>query len=378
MNLLSGGRIVYGGEILEGYALLFSDKILSCIPEELALGIEAQRIELHGDFVSPGFIDIHINGACGADTMDATHESIEVFSKCLAQHGTTAFLPTSVTSSQTSRDKALENVRWAMTQKMPGATVLGLHLEGPWIDIAHKGAHPQEYIKSQPDIDWVRTWSDVIRIVTFSPKCDPNHLFLKQLRALGIVPALGHTDADFEEGRAAIEAGALSLTHLFNAMNGLHHRMPGMVGAAFCTQVFCELIADGAHVRSELFEPLFKIIGTDRLILVTDSMRAAGLPDGEYDFVDRTVWVRDGVPRLPDGTLAGSALTMDRGVFNIWKATQRPLPEIIKMASLNPAKLLGLNSKGTLEAGFDADIICFDDNLKVKMTFVGGEIVYKC
>ena len=261
---------------------------------------------------------------------------------------------------------------------MPGATVLGLHLEGPWIDVAHKGAHPLEYIEEMPDADWVAKWAHVIRTVTFSPRRDPNHTFLKRLLALDIVPSLGHTDVNFDEGLAAVAAGAKSLTHLFNAQNGLHHREPGMVGVAFCSSLMCELITDGAHVRSELFEPLCRVIGMDRLMIITDSMRAAGLPDGEYDFVDRKVTVKDGVPRLPDGTLAGSALTMNRGVLNVWRATGRPLPEVVRLASVNPAKLHGLSGrKGSLTPGCDADITCFNEELEIQMTFVGGECVYE-
>lgn len=378
MKLLTGGKIIMDDRILEGHDLLFTNRVLACLPEDRTAGIDAERIEVYGAYISPGFIDIHVNGACGADTMDATDESMDAFSKCLAGHGTTAFLPTSVTSSKERREAAVTNVERAMKRKMPGASVLGLHLEGPWIDIAHKGAHPQEFIEETPDADWVAKWSGVIRTVTFSPRRDPRHMFLKRLTELGIVPSLGHTDINFDEGLAAVAAGARSLTHLFNAQSGLHHREPGMIGVAFCSSAMCELITDGAHVRSELFEPLCRVIGTDRLMIVTDSMRAAGLPDGEYDFVDRRVTVKDGVPRLPDGTLAGSALTMNRGVLNVWRATGRPLPEIVKLASANPAKLHGLErSKGSLKPGCDADITCFDENLEIQLTFAGGELVYE-
>ncbi len=379
MKLLTGGKIILDDRILEGCDLLFSDRILSCLPDDRTAGIDAERIEVYGAYVSPGFIDVHVNGACGADTMDATDESMDAFSKCLAEHGTTTFLPTSVTSSKERREAAVANVGRAMKRKMPGAAVLGLHLEGPWIDVAHRGAHPSEYIEETPDVDWVAKRADVIRTVTFSPRRDSGYAFLKRLLALNIVPSLGHTDVNFDEGLAAVAAGAKSLTHLFNAQNGLHHREPGMVGVAFCSSLMCELITDGAHVRSELFEPLCRAIGMDRLMIVTDSMRAAGLPDGEYDFVDRRVTVKDGVPRLPDGTLAGSALTMNRGVLNVWRATGRPLPEVVRLASGNPAKLHGLaGRKGALTPGCDADIACFNEDLEICMTFVGGECVYEC
>jgi N-acetylglucosamine-6-phosphate deacetylase len=378
MKLLTGGKIVLDDRIVEGYDLLFTDRILSLLPESRTAGIDAERTEVYGACIAPGFVDVHVNGVCGVDTMDATDESMDVFSKYLAEHGVTAFLPTVVTSSEEHREAAVANVRRAMERKLPGAAVLGLHLEGPWIDVAHRGAHPREYIEETPDIAWVALRADVIRTVTFSPLRDPRHIFLKRLLALEIVPSLGHTDANFDESMAAIEAGAKSITHLFNAQNGLHHRSPGMVGAAFCSRAMCELIADGIHVRGDLFEPLCRAIGTDRLMIVTDSMRAAGLPDGEYDFVDRRVTVKDGVPRLADGTLAGSALVMDRGVLNVWRATGRPLPEVVKLASGNPARLHGIERrKGSLNPGCDADIVCFDENLEIHLTFVGGECVYE-
>jgi N-acetylglucosamine-6-phosphate deacetylase len=378
MKLLIDGKIILSDRILEHHALLFTNKILSCMSEYRSAGIDAERINVGGAYISPGFIDVHVNGAGGADTMDATDESMDVFSKCLAEHGTTAFYPTSVTTSKERLSAAAANVRRAMGRKTPGAAVLGLHLEGPWIDAGHKGAHPREYIETKPDADWVSEWSDVIRTVTFSSTLDPQHVFLKSLLERMIVPSLGHTDASFEEGVAAVAAGAKSITHLFNAQSALRHRAPGMVGVALCSSAMCELITDGVHVRSELFEPLCKAIGTGRLMIVTDSMRAAGLPDGEYDFADRRVSVKDGIPRLPDGTLAGSALCMNKGVLNVWRATGRSLPEVVKLASTNPAGLHGIETrKGSLAPGCDADIVCFNEELEIRMTFVGGDLVYE-
>ncbi|MCL2010047.1 MAG: N-acetylglucosamine-6-phosphate deacetylase [Synergistaceae bacterium] len=383
MKLLTGGKIILNDRILERHSLLFTDRILSCVPDNLldglicADGIDAERFELRGEYVSPGFIDVHVNGAGGADTADATDESMDTFSRCLAEHGVTAFLPTSVTTSRERLDAAIENVRRAMKRPLPGAKALGLHLEGPWLDVAQRGAHPEEYIEDTPDAEWVEQRADVIRTVTFSPRKDPEHVFLKRLLELDIVPSIGHTGAGFEEAMAAIESGAKSITHLFNAQSGLHHRAPGMVGAALCSSVMCEIITDGAHVRSELFEPLCRALGTDRFMIVSDSMRVAGLPDGEYEFVDRKVLVEDGVPRLPNGTLAGSSLFMNVGVLNVWRATGRPLPEMVGLGSANPARLHGLARKGSIAPGCDADIICLDDDLNVLKTFVEGRLVYE-
>lgn len=375
MRLLVGGRVLSGGEVREGYALLFTDRVLACISEPLTEGIDAERIWLDGEYVLPGFVDVHVHGAQGTDIMDASDEAVDALSLAMARGGTTAFAPASVTAPMPEIEAAVEAVRRGMARPLPGAALLGLHLEGPWIEPCMKGAHPEPFILLVPDADWVADHADALRTITFSPILDPEHGFLRRLCRLGIVPSLGHTTADFETARAAIEAGARSITHLFNAQTGLHHRRPGMVGAAAVTDVMCELIADGQHVRTELFEPLCRLIGTDRLILVTDSIRAGGLPDGEYAFAGGRVRVVKGLPVQPDGTIAGSSLTMNQAVRNFWRATGRPLAEVAGMASRNPARLLRLKRKGSLDPGYDADIVCLDNDLDVVMTFVGGRRV---
>jgi len=294
----------------------------------------------------------------------------------MAKDGVTAFLPTSVTAPMGEIDAAVRAVRRGMARPLPGAAILGMHLEGPWIDEAMRGAHPAAFISRSPDVSWVVERADVLRIVTFSPTLDPEHSFTRRLRELSIVPSLGHTTADFDLALSAVRAGARSITHLFNAQRGLHHRSPGMVGAAAVSDVMCEFIADGRHVVPELFEPVCRLIGTDRLVLITDSMRAAGLPDGDYRFAGGVVTVRDGLPVNEDGTIAGSLLTMNRALRNFHQGTRRPLSELSAMASLNPARLLGLTGKGELAAGMDADIVCLDDDFNVRATFVGGRQVF--
>lgn len=375
MKLLTGGRVIEDKTLREGHALLFSDRVLSCIPEDAADGIDAERIRLNGEYVCPGLVDIHVHGARGIDIMDATDEAVDNLSLAMARNGTTAFAPASVTAPMPELEAAVEAVRRGMRRTLPGAALIGIHLEGPWIEPEMKGAHPPEWILAKPDAEWVAERADAIRILTYSPVLDPDHTFLRRLLELGVVPSLGHTTADFDAARSAIEAGARSITHLFNAQMGLHHRRPGMIGAAAVTEVMCEFIADGHHIRSELFEPLCRLIGTDRLILITDAIRAAGLSDGEYDFAGGRVRVEDGLPVQPDGTIAGSSLALNRAVQNFRLATGRPLPEVIGMAARNPARLLGLTRKGSLDPGSDADIVCLDEDLNVAMTFVGGRRV---
>ncbi|MCR5346412.1 MAG: N-acetylglucosamine-6-phosphate deacetylase, partial [Fretibacterium sp.] len=339
LKLLTGGNVLWEDGLKMGHALLFTDpgdgrgRLLSCLPEELTEGMEVERINAEGLYISPGFINVHIHGAMGHDLMDATDEAIDGLSLDMARQGTTAFLPTSITAPWDDIEAAVNSVRQAMARTLPGAAILGMHLEGPWLDAAMKGAHPKAFLCSQPDSQWVAERADVIRTVTFSPTLDPEHSFLRQLLELDIVPSLGHTTAGFEKARAAIEAGAKSITHLFNAQVGLHHRAPGMIGAAAVTDVMCELIADGHHILEELFAPLCRLIGTERLILITDSMRAAGLPDGDYAFGGGRVLVRDGLPVQPDGTIAGSSLRMNEAIRNFIHATELPLTEVVGMAT---------------------------------------------
>ena len=376
MKLLAGERILWDGAMLEGHALLFDDRVLACLPADRTDGIEAERVEAGGRYVLPGFVNVHVHGAMGYDAMDATDEALDALSLAMAKEGVTAFLPTSVTAPMGEIDATVRAVRRGMARTLPGAAILGMHLEGPWIDEAMRGAHPAAFINRSPDIPWVAERADVLRIVTFWPTLDPEHSFTRSLKALGIVPSLGHTTADFDLALSAVRAGARSITHLFNAQRGLHHRRPGMVGAAAVSDAMCEFIADGRHVVPELFEPICRLIGTDRLILITDSMRAAGLPDGDYRFAGGVVTVRDGLPVNGDGTIAGSVLTMNRALKNFHQATRRPLSELSATVSRNPARLLGLTRKGELTAGMDADIVCLDDDFNVRATFVEGRQVF--
>ena len=375
-KLLKNGKVLWEGTLREGCALLFDDRrVLACLPEDGARGIDAERLDAGGGYVLPGFINVHVHGAMGCDLMDATDEALDGMSQAMAQDGVTAFLPTSVTAPWSEVEAAVDAARRAMGRALPGAAVLGMHLEGPWIEAAMRGAHPADFLRADPDAKWVAERADVLRTVTFSPVLDPEHGFIRRLLELGVVPSIGHTTADFETARAAIDAGARSITHLFNAQTGLHHRAPGVVGAAAVTDAMCELIADGRHVRPELFAPLCRLIGTDRLVLITDAMRAAGLPDGNYAFAGERVEVKDGLPGK-DGTIMGSTLRMNEALRNFWRATGRPLTEVAAMASRNPARLLGLPRKGELAPGMDADIAVLDGELNVVMTFVGGRRVF--
>jgi N-acetylglucosamine-6-phosphate deacetylase len=333
---------------------------------------DSEVIELpENAIVVPGFIDQHIHGYTGEDAM--TH-SPDHIAAGLPANGVTAYLPTTMTQSKEAIDRAITWVREAM-KKTQGARVLGCHMEGPFINAAKKGAQPGEYI-IPPAIEMVEAYKDVIKIVTYAPEQDENHEFVKAVRAMGIVPSVGHTSANFDTAKAAYDNGAMSTTHFFNTMPPLHHREPGVIGAALESDAYIEVIADTIHVHPHLFPTLAKL-KMDRLCLITDCMEAGGLPDGRYALGGQPVEVKEKQARLLDGTLAGSVLRLNEGVRNMAKFGGVTLPEALKMATENPANLLNVaDQMGTLKEGTLADFILLDEECNVRATFVGGECVF--
>lgn len=334
-----------------------------------------EAIDARGLYVAPGFIDLQVNGGGGADFMEATAEEIEGIIRFHNAHGTTALLATTLAAPVAEVRAACERVRRAGL-----GSILGLHIEGSFVSPERKGAHDPRYFLS-PSWENFRIlaegYEDFVKVVTLAPELEGALNLIEGLKAAGIVPALGHSNATYEEARAAVEKGIRLFTHFFNAMRGFHHREPGAVGAAFDSEVMVELIADGVHVHPAAVRLLLKAKGVDKICLVTDSISAAGLGDGQYSLVDQEVIVEGGVARLADGTLAGSTLTMERAVKNFMEFTGLSLPEAVRAATLNPARLLGLEQrKGSIAVGKDADLVIFDEAFNVHYTIIGGEIVY--
>lgn len=366
MKAIINGKIIENHRIYTSMALVFDTNIVEitdCITDSID-----ELIDAKGQYISAGFIDCHIHGYGGHDTMSG---NITPISEKIIENGVTSFLPTTMTMSQADIYNALDKIKSAKNYKN-GARILGCHLEGPFIDIKKKGAQDPAFIR-KPDFDFIKDYADIIKTVTYAPEHDTSFNFLSQLVNHNISASVGHTSADYQTARGAFSHGANCVTHFFNAMPPLHHRDPAVIGAAFENQdVFIELIADTIHVHPALFSMLYTL-KADKLCLITDCIEAGGLENGKYSLGGQPVTVLDGRATLEDGTLAGSVLKMNKAVYNFMKNTGLNIEDVIPLATINPAKRLGLDSQlGSLHPGKKADIIIFDSLLNIKSVFRSG------
>lgn len=329
----------------------------------------------------PGFIDGHIHGAAGADVMDATEHSLDTIASILPAEGTTSFLATTMTQSIENIEKALENIAVYST-KLGHAEVLGIHLEGPFVNKKKAGAQPEQYI-IKPNLElfqrWQRLSNHKIKTITIAPEHDETGEFIRYLNKSGVIISAGHTEIGYEEMKKAVKHGIHQVTHLCNAMTGIHHRDIGAVGATFyLNELHAEVIADGIHLAPEMLQLAFDFIGSDRIMLITDAMRAKALQPGNYELGGQPVIVDGNHAKLENGTLAGSVLKMNEGAQQMLHLKNVSLKDIILMASVNPAKQLGLfHKKGSISLNKDADILLVDDELNVKCTICRGVVSYK-
>ncbi|HDK7167466.1 TPA: N-acetylglucosamine-6-phosphate deacetylase [Clostridium botulinum] len=379
MKAIVNGKIIVGNEILENKVLLFEKKIIDILDRDnVCLSKNDYIIDAKGLYISPGFIDVHIHGSGGKDAMDGKIESIKVISNTIAKRGVTSFLPTTMTMAKEHIYKALDVIEQAMNTDLGGAKVLGAHLEGPFINPKYKGAQKVDFIKN-PSFDFIKGYENVIKIITLAPEKDENFKFLKYIKEnTDIVLSIGHSDATYEQAIAAIDNGISRATHIFNAMTPLNHRKPGIIGAIMNTDISCELIADNIHVHKGAINVLTKIKGKDKIILITDSMRAGCMNNGIWELGGQKVIVKNGSARLEDNTLAGSILTLDNAIKNMKNNIDASLCEIISMVTINPAKDINIyDKKGSIEKGKDSDIVIFDKDINIRMTIVEGNIVYQ-
>ncbi|MBC7250982.1 MAG: N-acetylglucosamine-6-phosphate deacetylase [Anaerolineae bacterium] len=381
--IIINGRVFTPGQILEHSAVIIEGGKIVEITEGLdPTGYAgATIIDAAGKAVIPGFIDIHVHGGVGYDTMDATPQAIQKMAAFFASHGVTGFLPTTVTASREAILAAIENTAAGQSRSTGGAQVLGVHVEGPYINPSKPGAQPLQHIRPADPDEYRQffAWNNV-RLITLAPEIPENKAFIPYAVQQGATVAVGHSAASYEEVLDAVRLGLSHACHTFNGMVGLHHREPGTVGAVLtCAEITAEVIADNVHVHPAVIKLLVQAKGVERTVLMTDAIRAAGLPDGTYELGGQPVTVHEGVARIATGSLAGSTLTMDRAVRNAMAATGLSLAEVLPMASYNPARVIGMErEKGSLEPGKDADIVLLDDEeFKVTLTMVGGWVVYE-
>jgi len=373
--LIKNCKIIYIDKIEEGSILIKSGKIEEINPKSFG---DEEIIDGNGCYLSPGFIDVHIHGAGGVDTMDGTYDSLNRISKIICEFGTTSFLPTTMTCSKDDIKRALRSIKEAKNRGTEGANVLGVHLEGPFISPNKIGAQNPNFIL-KPSIDdfeeIVSENVDIVKSITLAPEVEGAYDLIKYLACKKIKISMGHTKATYEEAMEGIKCGSSHTTHLFNAMTGFTHREPGVVGAVFDSEITTETIADGIHIAYPVLRATYKIKTSEKVLLVTDAMMACAMPEGKYSLGGQDVYVKDGAARLKEGSLAGSVLTLDRAVRNVKNNSSLPLYEIVKMVTFNPAKHCKVeDSKGKIEEGFDGDVILFDEDINVKKVIIGGKV----
>ena len=377
MKAIINGKIILPDGTVEGKAMIYNDKV-SGIADAAKAGDCDEIIDAGGRYVSPGFIDMHIHGYLGADTSDGDPEGVRLMAQGIVKNGVTGFLPTTMTVSEAEINAALDSVRSVIdeSQSWDGARILGVNLEGPFINPKKKGAQAEEHIK-KPDAGFIKKNADVIRVTTVAPEMDDDCAAIREItRDTDVRVSIGHTDATYEQALEGIEAGATHITHLFNAQTPLHHRKPGVVGAALSTDDSTELIADTFHVHPGLFKLVYSV-KKDKLVLTTDCTRAGGMPDGEYSLGGQKTFVKGIQCLLEDGTIAGSVLRMNHAVRNLRDNAGITPAQAVACATSNPARALGIDGEyGSLEEGRRADIVIFDENINVYKTIISGEVIY--
>lgn len=342
---------------------------------------EVPDLVVENGYIAPGYVDIHIHGSHGYDVMDGSQESLSGIAASLVKYGVTSFLATTLTAEMNVLVQVVKACRAFTEKPTPGAELIGIHLEGPWINKRYKGAQNEEHV-TIPSLEDARRLVEaadgLLKIVTLAPEQSAAEQLIEYLTRHGVTVSVGHSDASYDEVKQAIGSGLSHVTHCFNAMRGLHHRDPGVTGAAmYHDELTTELIADGIHVHPVVMSVLHRVKTTDRVVLVSDGMRAVGMSDGEYDLGGLRVHMTNGEARLADGTLAGSTLTLNRAVQNMVRLCHASIPDAIAMASEIPAKVIGIgHRKGRLAVGYDADFLLLDEELNVVSTYKNGKLVY--
>jgi len=380
--LINNAHLITPTQMIENGWLAIHDGTISAFGGGHAPSFSnlTQIVDATGQYLAPGFIDLHVHGGAGHEAMDATPEALEAMAKLYAQHGVTSFLATTWTASEEQITATLQLIRDMKGPIEHGATLLGAHLEGPYLNPDKCGAQDSKHIRRATQEE-AQPWLSmgVIKLLALAPEYPENAWLIQACRQQGIAVSAAHTAADYRTMQQAVELGVSQITHTFNAMTGLHHREPGTVGAALTMpELVCELIADGVHVHPAAMQVLWACKGAHGIILITDAVRGAGLPqESRYMQDGREVTIRNAA-YLPDGTLAGSTLLFDEGLRRFTEATNTPLWQVWPVTSRNAARAIGIgHRKGSLEVGKDADLVLLSAELDVEMTIVEGRIVYQ-
>ncbi|HEY3330931.1 MAG TPA: N-acetylglucosamine-6-phosphate deacetylase [Capsulimonadaceae bacterium] len=382
MTTIIKGDVISGTDVIKnGFVIVDNGKIVDVTAKAPSGVIDLDR---SGFLVAPGFVDMHVHGGGGADFMDGTVDAVRTALASHARHGTTGLLATTITASRNDVDEAIVAIKEVVRDPQPGeARILGIHLEGPYICASRRGAQPLEPIRL-PDVDefchWVELSGGLIREITLAAEVEGAIDFIRAARDFDVVCSIGHTSATAAQTLLAIDAGAGQVTHLFNAMRGLHHREPGTVGAALMSpKVAVELICDGVHLDPAIVRLAVTLKTPKRCVLITDAMQGADMPDGQYMLGGNQVTSANGIAAFADGTLAGSVLTMDRAFANIQKFAGVSAVDASLMASGVPARQIGAGARiGAVESGKEADLVVIDPTSgAVDTTLVGGITAYQ-
>ena len=383
--LIHAGRALTPTTEINDAGILIRDGTIEAIGarSEMTLPTGAREIRATDKTAIPGFIDVHIHGAGGHDVMEGTGAALRAIARKVSEYGTTSLVATTVTASTDQTLRAVAGIAGYITQQHetdePRAEVLGIHLEGPFISKGRRGVHPSEWIQlpSAETLNrFLKAAAGNTRILTIAPEVLGAAPCIDAAREAGLVVSMGHTDATYEQARAAMARGARSATHVYNAMRPFSHRDPGVIGAVLTSlEVNAELIADGVHVEEGAMKLLLLAKGAAHVTLVSDGLSATGMPDGKYMLGGLEVTVSGGVCRNADGVLAGSTLTLDRALRNV-VALGISLPDAVRMLTLNPASLLGIEfKKGSLRVGADADILLLGEGLHLEGIWARGAVV---
>jgi N-acetylglucosamine-6-phosphate deacetylase len=386
-SLFMNARIYTPSGILEQGSLLVQNGRITSITNGSLLNIEGiqidKTIDLEGRPLVPGFVDIHVHGGGGYDAMSGKVEEVKGMCIFHAQKGTTSILPTTVTSDKESTEQAIKSIVEAMEEGTQGAEVVGIHLEGPFLNAKRCGAQNPKHIRSGTTEELERFLAlskGNVRLMTLAPEEQGGLELIRYSVENGVTISIGHSDATYDVVKVAVENGASHITHLFNGMSPLHHREPGVAGAALMLDdLTVEMICDGYHINEKLIDYVFRVKPMEKIVLITDAVSAAGLKDGEgYELGGLPCYLKDGQVRLSStDDLAGSALTMDQALRNVLKFTGKSLQEILPALTINPARQIGMDArKGSIEVGKDADLLILGENYELISTFVKGREVY--